>query len=206
MHRFLALAALLSSLAIPATTQTITDPSPLRLEPVRSGPVFAPDFKVTDVDGRTASLLGGRAGYMIDDTLMLGFAAYFQTNRTPVSRVDYGGGIIDWRAYSGSDLSLSIGALVGGGGATLGRDLSFPLTLSRFRPRHGHVPEGRTIRVAVNRGFFTFEPHANVRLGIKDWLRASVGASYRFVGWAGDDFTEALRGPAATFSLQFGVF
>ena len=207
MQRSIALAVLLSSWTTAASAQGVTDPGPLTLEPVRSGPVFSPDFKVTDVDGRTATLLGARAGYMIDDTLFLGFGAWFQTNRTSQSRLDYGGGIVDWRAYDGNIASFSIGALVGGGGSTLARDVQLPFRPRRFPPhRGGDVPPTQTVRIGVDRGFFAFEPHANLRLSIKDWLRASVGASYRFVGWAGDDFNEALRGPAATFSLQFGVF
>jgi len=207
MQRSIALAMLLSSWTMAASAQGVTDPGTLTLEPVRSGPVFAPDFKVTDVDGRTATLLGGRIGYVIDDTLFVGFGAFFQTNRTSLSRLDYGGGIVDWKAYAGNTASFSIGALVGGGGSTLGRDVQLPIRRHRFPPRRGdEVPQTQTVRVGVDRGFFAFEPHANLRLSVRDWLRASVGASYRFVGWAGDDFNEALRGPAATFSLQFGVF
>ena len=108
--------------------------------------------------------------------------------------------------YHSGTTSL-IGALIGGGGSTLGRDVRLPIRPHRFPPhRGGDVPPTQTVRIGVDRGFFAFEPHANLRLSIKDWLRASLGASYRFVGWAGDDFNEALRGPTATFSLQFGVF
>jgi len=59
----------------PAQNQPVPASGPLILERIPNAWVLAPDFKVTDVDGRTGELAGAYGGTIIDNTLLIGGAA-----------------------------------------------------------------------------------------------------------------------------------
>ena len=71
-------AALVMLLALPAlaTAQDRTPPpaSGLTLERIHNDFVVAPDFKITDVDGRTGNLVGVSVGMLQQDTFFVGGA------------------------------------------------------------------------------------------------------------------------------------
>ncbi len=50
------------------------------MQPVSSGAVFTPEVKFTTVNHTYGTLVGGYGGWLYNDSLLLGAAAYWLTN------------------------------------------------------------------------------------------------------------------------------
>src|SRR6267378_2758954 len=76
---------LIAPLAAAAQDATPTNPNaqgPMIVERVKSGFLVAPDFKVTGVDHKTSELAGAYAGWVTDNTLLVGAGGYWLANRS----------------------------------------------------------------------------------------------------------------------------
>jgi hypothetical protein len=190
-----------------ATEQTARSTQTLVLEPIRSGPVIAPDVKVTDVDGSTEVLFGVWGGYLHDETWLFGAAGYWLLDEADGIDMSYGGFVAGWRAPAFGPIRFGVRGLVGGGWATVpvGGGWPAPYDRSAFASaRHGHWP-GTGYRVWYSDGFFVAEPQADVVVRLVPWLSLTGGVSYRWVD--GDDILDdRLSGVAGSIALQFGVF
>jgi hypothetical protein len=183
------------------------------LEEIQSGFVVAPDFKFTELDGGSANLLGGYAGWLSDRKLLLGGGAYWLTNGPSGTDLAYGGALIEWFARRSDRFNLSFRGLVGAGTGTLAVDVSGFPEPPRFGDfggrghgdRNGHFPHPFPSSVRVEEGFFVAEPQANASYTFTSWLRLGAGAGYRLIG-AASGLESRLRGPTASVSLQFGKF
>ncbi len=182
-----------------AAQTTPSAPGPMIFEPVRSGWLAAPDFKITEVDHRTSELVGGYAGRITDDTFFIGGGGYWMANQSRDREMAYGGLVVQWLARTNARLGFSVKGLVGGGAATLSG-----LTLLRDNDdrddRRGRIT---TIRGRHNQAFFVAEPEADVLVRLTRHMRLTVGAGYRFTtSERGGD--SRLRGAAGTLGLQIG--
>src|SRR6478735_4603403 len=126
--RAVACAGLLAA-AIPAAAQA-PDPTPpgggpLQVQRIHSALVAQPDVKITDLDGRTSTLIGGQVGVLTDDTLFAGGAFYMNANREDDLKMTYGGLVLGWQLVNGRAVSAGVKGLVGFGEATLGDTVSF---------------------------------------------------------------------------------
>src|SRR5262245_9827510 len=74
-----------------STPQTPNAGGPMTFEAIHSGWLAAPDAKVTQFDGKTDALLGGYAGWLTDETLFVGGAAYWLVNPSNDHEMWYGG-------------------------------------------------------------------------------------------------------------------
>ena len=154
--------------------------------------------KFTSMQGDFAVLLGGRAGWIINRTLVLGGGGYGvvsdlwtdvydQYNRPGKLQMGYGGFDMEVLLRSDDLVHLTLQGLIGGGGVTY-----------RFDPVHP------TSWDAV----FVAEPGVNLELNVTHFMRVSVGGSYRFVqdvdlvGVTNQD----LSNWAGTLLFKFGVF
>jgi len=198
-----AAALALSGMTAHASAQSTETEDP-ELEPIQSGFVVAPDFKLSEMDGESANLLGGYAGWLTDRKLFLGAGAYWLTNGTAGSELAYGGALVEWFPQRNEKFNLSFRGLVGAGTGALGVDIGdFPE--ARFGGRHGRFPHRFPSTILVHEGFFVAEPQANASFTFTNWLRFGVGAGYRLIG-AASGLESRFRGPTASFSLQFGSF
>ena len=182
-----------------AAQTTPSAPGPMIFEPVRSGWLAAPDFKITEVDHRTSELVGGYAGRITDDTFFIGGGGYWMANQSRDREMAYGGLVVQWLARTNARLGFSVKGLVGGGAATLSG-----LTLLRDNDdrddRRGRIT---TIRGRHNQAFFVAEPEADVLVRLTRHMRLTVGAGYRFTtSERGGD--SRLRGAVGTLGLQIG--
>src|SRR5436190_11349814 len=121
--RALLLAALLiGGIAPTAEAQAPAGPSsgPLVLEPIESSFVVAPEYKFTEVNGRTGHMAGVSAGVLTDRSLYLGGAVYFLTNGSDDFGLTYGGLLAGWTTGLGSHVRVGGRGLLGFGGATVG--------------------------------------------------------------------------------------
>jgi hypothetical protein len=217
--RAMAGAAMLVVAALPAVAQEAqpaeppsSSPSRVVLEPVESGVVFVPDVRFGSVNERTATFVGGHAGWLSEQTFLVGAGGYWLANRDDDFRMAYGGAVVEWRLRGTERLAFGTRALVGGGAATLGgsvaqlRDIDGPVIASTHAPEHRFGPGPGTfpaVYLVVDETFFVFEPQANVTWRLARWLALNAGVGYRLV--AGADFLDdELRGVSGNIGLQFG--
>ena len=214
------LAAAVLAAAVPTVADAQSDPaqvssSGLQISQVRSGLVAAPDIRVTEVNGKQATLAGGYLGWLTDKRLLIGGAGYVLANRADDFRMQYGGGLVRWTFFADRPVAISTGVFAGFGTATIARpygDLFDLPTAPAASAPAGRGPNGR-IRfgtspsadtpVRIHDDFTMAEPQLNIVWSITPWLRLDAGAGYRFIGNA--HLTEQqLRGPSGGLALQFG--
>jgi hypothetical protein len=227
-HRLPGALLVLGILGAPASAQPPAAPAAgqLTIERVEQGFVVAPDARVTEVDGRTAALAGGYAGWMTDRRWLVGAGGYWLANNDDDLQMAYGGLVAEWLARSDQRIGFGVRGLVGGGRATLGSTLGEyfggggviglpvhePRLVQAARLGHrggGRWWDGRTpsidadTAILVREYFFVVEPQASVVWHFARWARLDVGVGYRLTAGAGA-LDEDLRGASASVAVQFG--
>ncbi len=164
--------------------------------------VFRPSWKLTSLNGESASLNGGRGAWIIDHTYMIGFGGYgIDTDREAPGgasrilgrpglewRFRYGGFEFEYVRKSDDLIHWSAYCLAGSGSITY----SDP-------DDHGFDMDDNV---------FVLEPAVYATINVTKWFRAGAGVSWRLVGdvdmpgLAGDD----IGGPSAGIELRFGKF
>jgi hypothetical protein len=197
---------LATALLLSATGMSVAQ-STEELEKIRSGFVAAPEFKFSEMDGESANLLGGHAGWLTDRKLFLGGGAYWLTSGAAGADLAYGGALVEWFAQRNDKFNLSFRGLVGAGTGTLAVDLGdFPgPSFQDRRGRGGRFSHRFPSTARVSEGFFVAEPQAIASFTFTHWMRLSAGAGYRLIG-AASGLESRLRGPSASISLQLGSF
>jgi hypothetical protein len=208
----LCIASLLPSAA---AAQTPSPASPLKIEPIDSGFVVAPDARFTEVNDKFATLAGVYGGWLTDRTLLVGAGGYWLANRDDNFKLQYFGGVGSWTIGARRKVGLRAGALVGGGSATLAKtygDLfgEIPAGAPGLSRDHGLSSRGRggspitsATLVRVNEDFFIAEPQVNAVMSLTKWLHLDAGIGYRLIGSA-DLLNEDLRGISGSVALQLG--
>ena len=149
-----------------AAAQEPSAAQPLVIERIRAGFIVAPDFKVTMLDDQVGELAGGYAARVLDNTLIVGGAAYWLVNDARDFRTTYGGLLLGWSPPRTGRIRFGGRAVVGVGTATLGSDLSGAVGFRRVQaapvrfggridprtdPRMGPASRARTISPAAIR-------------------------------------------------------
>jgi hypothetical protein len=204
-------AALLAATAAHAQNTPAPANGPLILERVHDGWVLAPDFKVTDIDGRTGELAGAYGGRLIDNTLLIGGAAHWLTNDARDFGMAYGGLVVGWQSPEYARIRFGGRGTAGVGRATLGFDVTsarpgdirFGVTNPRL-PRTTTTPPGTIRARVIGRDDFLFvEPEASVSARITRVIGVSCGVGYRETANA-DVLRDRVNGPTANLAIQFG--
>jgi hypothetical protein len=201
------LAVVLAPVAAAAQQAAPAQPAggPMRLERMENGFVVAPDFKVTRVSGSTQGLAGGYGGFLLDNTFLVGGAAYWLPNGTNGMRMAYGGAIVGWQIRADERLGFSIRGLVGGGQAST--PVTGPIIFGRRFDNDDREMVVRTDgrgRFRSYQDFFTVEPQADVLIRLSRRFRIDAGAGYRAIASErGRD--QNLRGATGTIALQFST-
>jgi hypothetical protein len=177
---------------------------PMIVERIKSGFLVAPDFKVTEVDHKTSALAGAYAGWLTDNTLLIGGGGYWLANGSEGDEMAYGGLVVGWLARADRRVGFGAKALVGGGQATLSNTIVGIVG----RPDDRNGPFGRgarnaTVHVRFHDGFFIVDPEANLLVNLTHGLRLTGGIGYRLISgsWDADD---RLRGVTGSLALQIG--
>jgi hypothetical protein len=228
LSRLLGAALLSVGASANALAQAATPLAPqgqLTIERVEQGFVFAPDARITEVDGQTATLAGGYAGWMTDRRWLVGAGGYWLANQDDDLKMAYGGMVVEYLARSDQRIGFGVRGLVGGGRATLGSTVGEyfgvdgDIGLPARDPRHSHAsrlvrggrgdrgdgpfPIGSDTAILVREYFFVVEPQASVIWHVTRWARLDLGVGYRLTAGAGP-LDEDLRGPSASVAVQFG--
>ena len=182
----LAAGALLQPSAVRAQEKTLVSGG------IDSGGFGAPVIKFSGVADEFGVFVGGRGGWIINSTFVIGGGGYGLANdiRFPMGQDDgphrrlefgYGGAELEFIAMSDEVVHFTGLVLIGAGG----------LTFDRYED-----------------AVFVLEPSANLELNIVRWCRLNFGAGYRFVsGVDHPDFTNS--GMSAFFgqvTAKFGKF
>lgn len=177
-----------------AQAQTPGGPSsgPLVLERIESHFVVAPEYKVTELDGRTGQLAGVSAGVLTDESMYLGGAIYSLTNRSDDFELTYGGLLIGWTVPAGSRVRVGGRGLLGLGTATLGDAVSVRAPRSSIT---------RTVVIRQRDDFVFAEPQAQTHVALTSHVGVDATAGYRFAGM--DDFLhDRLNGATGALAVQ----
>jgi hypothetical protein len=208
----LVLASLLLA-PMPARAQQAGAPAtpsgPLVLERVGSGVVAAPDFKIAEVDDTVGTLVGGYVGWVGDQRLLIGGAAYWLANGRDDLKMAYGGLLVGWTFNGDGRIAFGAKSLAGVGQATLS-DTFVIRSIGRAndRPRDVRFAPGAggsvTRDFIFDRTFAVLEPQGHLVIRLTDTIRLDCGVGYRVIGAAGG-FEERLRGASGSVAVRFGA-
>jgi hypothetical protein len=159
-----------------------------------SGFFGGPYVKYSQVGEGWVAVVGGRGGWIINHTLVLGGSycgtvpgAYVMDGAVERDiEMEYGGFEIEYIFNSDKLLHYSLGLVIGGGRVN-------------YTPYEGPWVESN---------FFVARPAANVELNALSFFRISLGLGYRITaGGEIEAITNSdLRGFAPTLTFKFGVF
>jgi hypothetical protein len=188
-----------NSAPLPAGAPVATPPNasgPVTLSTTENGFAIAPDFRVTRLNRRTTEFAGLYGGRVFDRRLLLGAGGYWQTNASNgVSRMAYGGAVVEWRAWSDRAIGFNLHGLAGYGQARF--DQTFTIGHRDARDTRA-VRDARAFR--GDEGFFVGEPEGQVVARIASRLSLKAGVGYRLTSLRNND----LGGASGSISLQFG--
>ncbi|HSR18815.1 MAG TPA: hypothetical protein VLM39_12055 [Ignavibacteriaceae bacterium] len=171
---------------------------------VSNGGFGGPVVKFTQIKGEPAVLVGGRGGWIINHSFVIGGGGYGLANdieadipiygmySQPFINFGYGGFEMEYIINSDKIIHFSVATLIGGGGVSYRNDLW-----------NDHEDWD-----SPHDEFFVLEPSANIELNIISFFRINAGVSYRFISGTNlDDLKNSdLAGPAASLTLKFGSF
>jgi hypothetical protein len=187
---------------------------PMTLERIHSGFVVAPDFKITEVDNRTSGLAGAYAGWLTDETILVGGGGYWLANQASDRKMAYGGLVVQWLVIKDRRIGFSAKGLVGGGRATLGDTITQfartpEITNSPLRGFDPRTVDGVTrgtltsTRVRVHQDFFLVEPEADLVVRLARNVRLVGGVGYRLTSTERRD-DDRLRRATGSLAVQIG--
>jgi hypothetical protein len=167
---------------------------------IESGGFGALVWKLTEINGETAIMGGGRGGWIINHTFVIGAGGYGLVNNMEprgihfekylVLELGYGGLEFEYIANSQRLIHYSIYTLIGGGNVT-------------YRERDRPYEEAY-----VADGFFVAEPGVSFELNVTKFFRVGLGTSYRYINGVNLEGTSnsELQGLSANLTLKFGKF
>ena len=169
---------------------------------ISHGGFGAPVIKYTQIYGEPSLLVGGRGGWIINHTFVLGGGGYGLVNEINSNinlignptyiHFGYGGLELEYIIASDQLVHYSVYSLIGAGGVSLANNFD------------GDWEDGHYGSDA----FFIFEPAINVELNIISFFRINAGVSYRLISginyyeFANSDFD----GFSAVLAFKFGKF
>jgi hypothetical protein len=174
---------------------------------IEHGGFGGPVVKFTEIDDEFAVLIGGRGGWIINHSFVIGGGGYGLVNQdidereispdtTIYMTMGYGGIDLEYIASPNDLIHLTISTLIGAGGIDY-------MMKSRYN-------DWETGNYANNDGdaFFVFEPGINAELNVMKFFRADLGISYRYInGIETSGLSDSdLNGIAANITLKFGKF
>lgn len=179
-----------------------------------NGWAIAPDYRIGELQHETAQFAGVYGGRVFDGQFMIGAGAYWQTN-PHLTRMVYGGPVVEWRVWTDRTIGFAAHALAGYGQAHFDRRYMFDgrvldtHTMQTLNDMFGRgmmddlrdLGSMRDAGMLRDRSFFVAEPEAQViaRFGHSISLHAGVG--YRVTS-ANDGM--GLNGVSGSLSIQFG--
>jgi hypothetical protein len=169
---------------------------------ISSGGFGAPVIKYTQIYGEPALLVGGRGGWIIDHTFVLGGGGYGLVNEIGTDfnvyghpayiHFGYGGLELEYIIQSDEIVHFSIYSLIGAGGVNLSNDFDEDWDGDEYG----------------SDSFFILEPAVNVEINVVSFFRINAGVSHRFI--SGVNYYQISNsdfdGFSGVLALKFGKF
>ena len=168
------------------------------------GGFAAPVLKFSKLNNHGAILAGVRAGWVINERIILGAAYYGVINSIdgpyidPLSHEQYnlelttGGLDLEYIFMPHSDLNFSVEMFCGGGGVKY---------ISTVKANQYNTVGGNDLLV--------WEPQMNINYKVNSWMRLSGAAGYRFVSQYSDYLglrKKDVEGFSFNLSMRFGLY
>ncbi|HAL57166.1 MAG TPA: hypothetical protein DCP63_12015 [Bacteroidetes bacterium] len=167
---------------------------------IESGGFGGPVLKAGGFNGEAGLLVGGRGGWIINNSFIVGGGGYGLVNSVKAKALGprnqqyldfgYGGLELEYISRSNKLIHLSFMTMIGAGGVGWrDREMGYD---------NDSNPDA----------FFILEPAVNATLNVTRYFRISAGASYRYIsGVSSNATTNAdLSGPSGTLTFRFGKF
>ena len=137
------------------------------------GGYVGPVVKFTTINNDWEVMVGGRGGWIINHSFVLGGGGYGLVTDVEAEHIDrtgdvvlelgYGGGMLEYVGYPNELIHYSVSLLIGGGGVNYVREIT------------------NTRLYSDADAFFVLEPEVNFMVNITTHFRAGVGAGYRLI-------------------------
>lgn len=175
---------------------------------IESGGFGGPVVQISQFKGVSALVVGGRGGWIINHSFILGGGGYGLTTNVKADvqsdgrdlylNVNYGGLLLEYVFESDKLLHFSMHALLGGGGVNY--------TTHRMGDEY-HNWENDSEPIDLD-AIFVAEPGIALNLNVTKFFRIGAGVSYRYVsGVALEGLTnDDLNGFGANLYFNFGSF
>ncbi|MCL5991856.1 MAG: hypothetical protein M1419_07115, partial [Bacteroidetes bacterium] len=177
---------------------------------ITHGGYGAVELKLTQLQGEMGLLIGGRGGWIINNSFSIGGGGYglvtsqkinnyptYYDDSSAYLRVGWGGLFVEYINSSNKLIHFTVNTLIGAGGASYTR--SYHDGMNNWN-NDGWMYESTP--------FFVVEPGATIDLNVAKFFRISLGASYRFV--SGVELSKSTNkdfsGPSANLAFKFGKF
>lgn len=173
-------------------------PGLVQVEDSGDGFVFAPVYKIAEVDHHTGQFLGMYGGMVFAGQFMIGAGGYWQMDSTYGTHLTYGGPVLEWRVFRGNAVGFNLHGLIGGGWryADYGYHGCYYCDGGHPDPHNGYYynpyPYG------WDNGFFVAEPEAQVVFRFGSSMRVQAGVGYRATSEHG------ANGVSGSFAVQIG--
>jgi hypothetical protein len=164
------------------------------------GFVFAPDYRVSEINHHTGQFLGAYGGYVFAGQFMIGAGGYWQVDSTNGVHLAYGGPVVEWRLFPERTIGFNLHGLVGGGWTYADHGYYGRSYMNGMHPQpyDGHYYGNPYGPYYYDQGFFVAEPEAQIVIRFGDFARLQGGVGYRAVSEHG------LSGVSGGISVQFG--
>jgi hypothetical protein len=198
-------AAFLSVLLLPRGAAAQVSSGPMTVKPIENSAFIAPDFKVTDFNGKASGLAGAYGGYLVQNAFLIGAGGYWLTDAAHERDMWYFGLVTG--VYLNRDRPVGFGfkALIGGGEATIAQQYTY------LQPRRGGPGVPVTVTDGYHTSMFVFEPEADVVVHLHEHLKLTGGVGYRLTGdpYYGhygyyDHGNSHINGVTGSVALQIG--
>jgi hypothetical protein len=168
---------------------------------ITHGGFGGPVVKFTQIKNESAVLIGGRGGWIINHTFIIGGGGYGLATQIKTDDIfnnetflnfGYGGLELEYIIQSDNVVHFSVYTLIGAGGITYNNNYMEDWSSWDFG----------------NDEFFVFEPAVNVEVNITSFFRINAGANYRYI--SGVNYNNLnnsdLAGFAGVLTFKFGSF
>jgi hypothetical protein len=173
---------------------------------IKSGGFGGPVIKFTSIHNQSAVMVGGRGGWIINHSLVIGGGGYGVVNEIDAPEgvlpnqgpldieFGYAGLELEYIFHPQSLLHFSIYTLFGGGDNHFVRDV-------------GPVSESNQT-TGESDFVFVLEPAVNAELNVTKWFRLNAGISYRLVTHVEQEELDEsdFSGMAGILTFKFGKF
>ncbi len=164
----------------------------------------APVFKYTSIAGQNALIIGGRFGWIINKSIVLGGGFYGLASRVNTGYLDaksgqnvmlglnFGGLELEYIIFPESFVHGSVGMLLAGGG-------------TYYSVENTNVPHGSYF----SQDLLLWEPSINIEFNVLPWLHTDINISYRIITSYPENYNISrndLAGTSVGLSFKFGKY